>query len=249
MKMKRKIIAIDESRCNGCGHCESACAEGAIRIENGKARIVKESFCDGLGACVGECPRYALTIVERDADAFDPVATEQHVKLRTLNPELPLAQVLPCGCPSTHIQMFSSASGESRDARHKGKGPSYLTHWPVQIRLVPPTAPFLKGAHLLVAADCTPVAYPDFHRDFLKGKVVMMGCPKFDDTEEYIDKFAMVFKTASINSITVLIMEVPCCSKLPLIIECGLERAQKHIPVDIITVTPQGTVLKREKVA
>ena len=270
--MKRNIIEIDEKLCNGCGQCVSACAEGAIQLVNGKARLVSENYCDGLAACLGECPEGALKIVERDADAFDPEAVEQHLKeegsgnrsqksevrsqkinkheivlnskLKTQNSELNL----PCGCPSTHLQMFASpCEAANQPVQHAGAD-SALTHWPVQIKLVPPTAPFLKGANLLIASDCTPVAYPAFHTDFLKGKPVLMGCPKFDDTEEYINKFAEIFRIADIKSITALIMEVPCCSKMPLIIQQSMALAGKSIPVEIVVVSTRGKILKKEKV-
>jgi Pyruvate/2-oxoacid:ferredoxin oxidoreductase delta subunit len=271
MKLKRKIIEIDEKLCNGCGQCVSACAEGAIQLVNGKAKLVSENYCDGLAACLGECPEGALKIVERDADAFDPEAVEQYLKkqgsgnrsqksevrsqkinkheivlnskLKTQNSKLNL----PCGCPSTHLQMFTSpCEAANRPVRHADVD-SALTHWPVQIRLVPPTAPFLKGADLLIASDCTPVAYPSFHNDFLKGKTVLMGCPKFDDTEEYINKFAEIFRIADIKSITALIMEVPCCSKMPFLIQHGMVLAGKKHPMEIVTVSVQGKILKKEK--
>ena len=270
MKTKRNIIEIDEEKCNGCGQCVSACAEGAIQLINGKAKLVSENYCDGLAACLGECPEGALKIVERDADAFDPEAVERYLKeegfkdsrvqgskgemqgncptvfnseLRTPNSELNL----PCGCPSTHLQMFASpCEAANLPAQHSGAD-SALTHWPVQIRLVPPTAPFLEGADLLIASDCTPVAYPAFHTDFLKGKTVLMGCPKFDDAEECINKFAEIFRIADIKSITTLIMEVPCCSKMPLLVQQGMALAGRKIPFEIVTVGVQGKVLKKEK--
>ncbi len=257
MKIKRNIIEIDEKRCNGCGQCVSACAEGAIRLVNGKARLVADNYCDGLAACIGECPEGALKIVERVADAFDPEAVEKYLEKQREETSMqrknadtqPLnAETLPCGCPSTQIQMFASAcEGASRPIQHADIDSS-LTHWPVQIRLIPPSAPFLKGADLLVASDCTPVAYPLFHKDFLMGKTVMMGCPKFDDAEEYIAKFADIFSVANIKSVTALIMEVPCCSKMPMIIERAMAVAGKKIPFEIITVGTRGKILKKESV-
>lgn len=260
MKIKRKIIEIDENRCSGCGQCVSACAEGAIKLVDGKARLVSENYCDGLAACLGECPEGALNIVERDADAFDPDAVEQHLK-----GEMPKTQqekekvdvqftilnspseTLPCGCPSSQIQMFNSSCEEiNRPARYTEKN-SELTHWPVQIRLVPPTAPFLKGADLLIASDCTSIAYPDLHNDFLKGRTVLMGCPKFDDTEAYIGKFAAIFREARIKSVTVLIMEVPCCSKMPLIVKQGMMLSGQNVPIEMITISVRGNIIKREK--
>jgi NAD-dependent dihydropyrimidine dehydrogenase PreA subunit len=258
MKTKRNIIEIDEKLCNGCGQCVSACAEGAIQLVNGKAKLVSETYCDGLAACLGECPEGALKIVERDADAFDPEAVEQYLKeqegfkgsrgranyseLRTPNSELNL----PCGCPSTHLRMFASPCEAANQPVQHADVNSALTHWPVQIKLVPPTAPFLNGADLLIASDCTPVAYPGFHNDFLKGKTILMGCPKFDDTEEYINKFAEIFRIADVKSITALIMEVPCCSKMPLFVQRGMALAGKSIPVEIAVVSTRGKIVKKE---
>jgi len=250
MKVKRKIVKIDEELCDGCGQCVPSCAEGAIELIDGKARIAAEKYCDGLGACLGECPKGALTIEERVADDFDEAAVEEHLSsIKTAEP-VP-GETMACGCPSTLIQTFGpmpSCEGANRATNQKGPE-SALSHWPIQIRLVPPTAPFLKGAHLLVAADCTAVAYPHFHEDFLKGKAVMMGCPKFDDAQAYIDKFAEIFKTADIKSVTVLDMEVPCCSALPMSGRRGMEAASKKIPLEEIVITPKGAILKRQKLA
>jgi len=158
---------------------------------------------------------------------------------------------MACGCPSAHIQSFapSQSRQEVNESAIEQRSVSALSHWPVQIRLVPPTAPFLKGADLLVAADCTPVAYPDFHGDFLKGKVVMVGCPKFDDIQDYIQRFADIFSTADIRSITVVVMEVPCCKGLPLIVERGMEKAGREIPMEKVVISARGEVLGREKLA
>jgi ferredoxin len=248
MNALRKIIEIDEGLCNGCGECASACAEGAIQIIDGKARLVAERYCDGLGACVGECPTGALQVIEREADAFDEQAVEKHLKTKAQD-EKPAAAPLPCGCPSTQVQCFGSPPlrREDKGADTEASAASALTHWPVQIRLVPPTAPFLKGARLLVAADCTPVAYPRFHRDFLEGKVVMVGCPKFDETQAYIQRFADIFRTADIKDITVVVMEVPCCQGLPVIVKKGMELAGKAIPLEQITISRRGEVLERER--
>jgi ferredoxin len=248
MKIKRKIIEIDESRCNGCGQCASACAEGAIEIVDGTARVIKEMFCDGLGACIGECPEGALAIVEREADAFDEEAVEGHLKSRKTSESLP-DNHLACGCPSSVMQIFPSPSISKSPDPASGASPSSLTHWPVQIRLVPPTAPFLKGASLLVAADCTAVAYPDFHKDFLKGRSVLIGCPKFDDTAEYINKFRDIFLSAQLKDVTILIMEVPCCSRLPMVVKEGMALSGKKVPLDVAVVSARGEILRRETLA
>jgi ferredoxin len=246
VKVKRKIIHIDEEKCNGCGECVPSCAEGAIRIVDGKARLAAEKYCDGLGACLGECPQDALTIVEREADDFDEKAVEQH--LQTAGPAGSQdAPAMACGCPSARIQSFNrpTACEEANRPAFQKSSASALSHWPVQIKLVPPTAPFLKGADLLVAADCTPVAYPDFHRDFLKGKTVMLGCPKFDDAEAYVQKFTDIFKTAGIRSVTVLTMEVPCCQGLPVIVKKGIAAAGVDVPMSQVTVSLRGEILGR----
>jgi len=261
MKTKRNIIEIDERLCNGCGQCVSACAEGAIELVNGKAVLVSETYCDGLAACIGECPAGALKIVEREAEAFNVEAVEDYLRskeflqtpvsadarVKTQNSTVN-TEVLPCGCPSTHMQIFSSPCEAADNPSTLTSNDSFLMHWPVQIRLISPNAPFLKGADVLVAADCTPVAYPAFHNDFLKGKAVLIGCPKFDDTEEYINKFAEIFRDAGIKSVTVLIMEVPCCSKLPVIVREGMALSGKKIPVEVVVVSARGKILKREKV-
>jgi ferredoxin len=246
MKLKRKIIRIDEELCNGCGNCVITCAEGAIQITEGKARVIAERYCDGLGACLGECPTGALTIVERVADDFDAEAVEEHLasqKEAQKAPEPPMA----CGCPSSQIRTFSPGPGRESPAGASGR--SELTHWPVQIRLVPPNAPFLKGAHLLIAADCVPVAYPKLHDDFLKGRVILLGCPKFDDVQAYVEKFRDIFKSAEIRSVLVLDMEVPCCSALPKIVKSGMEEAGKDVPLEEVVISPRGEVCRRQKIA
>jgi ferredoxin len=248
MKTVRKIVEIDENKCDGCGLCVPSCAEGAIRIVDGKAKIKSENFCDGLGACLGECPRGALRIVEREAEAFDEEAVKKEQSAprghRHAGPEL------PCGCPSTHLKTWTPSGSCEEANRPAVQDPSpsasELRHWPVQIRLVPPTAPFLKGAHLLVAADCTPVAYPRFHEDFLKGKTVLIGCPKFDDAEMYAQKFAQIFEKADLRSVTVVVMEVPCCQGLPAIVRKGMETAGKKVRLEKVVVAADGEILSRE---
>ena len=245
MKLKRKIIRIDDELCDGCGSCVPSCAEGAIEVLDGKARVVAEKYCDGLGACLRECPKGALTVEEREAEEFDEKAVEEHLSAR--EKEKP-AQGIPMahGCPSAKLQTFAAKPlGEEVPTLQA----SALSHWPVQIRLVPPTAPFLKGANLLVAADCAPVAYPNFHRDFLKGKAVMVGCPKFDDVQGYVDKFTDIFRSANIKSVIVLDMEVPCCSALPKIVKRGMELAGKSVPMEEVVISARGEILKREEAA
>jgi len=248
MNVLRKIIEIDEELCDGCGQCVPACAEGAIQVIDGKARLVKDQYCDGLGACLGECPTGALKVIEREAEEFVEEAVQEHLQTREQDANKAEA-TMACGCPSAQIQTFGPPSVRRQDnnADTHESAASALSHWPVQIRLVPPTAPFLKGAHLLVAADCTPMAYPRFHRDFLEGKVVMVGCPKFDDAEAYIQRFADIFKTAHIKDVTAVVMEVPCCQGLPVIIKKAMKLAGKSIPLEQITISTRGEVLERER--
>jgi len=248
MEVNRKIIEIDDELCDGCGNCVPSCAEGALQIVDGKARLVADLYCDGLGACLGECPQGALTIVERPAEEFDEEAVEEHL-YSLAKEETQTEETLPCGCPSTQLKSFIQEAPSQEPEFQQTTVSSELSHWPVQIKLVPPTAPFLKGADLLVAADCTPVAYPNFHRDFLKGKAVMVGCPKFDDTQEYIQKFADVFRTADIKSVTVVVMEVPCCQGLPVIVEKGMEMSGKKIPMEKIIISARGDILGSERLA
>lgn len=240
MKAVRKIIEIDEAKCDGCGLCVPSCAEGAIRIENGKARLVAEKYCDGLGACLGECPQDALHIVEREVDEYDEQAVHAHLKSQVTAQEPAMA----CGCPSTLIQTFTPVKKPVRKQSpdRTEDAVSALTHWPIQIRLVPPTAPFLKNADLLVAADCAPAAYPGFQR-LLEGKTLLIGCPKFDNAQEFINKFGLIFRNNDIRSITVFVMEVPCCQSLPLIVEQGMKLAGKNVPLKKIITGVNGELL------
>lgn len=247
MKVMRKIIEIDEDLCDGCGQCVLSCAEGSLEIVDGKAKVISETLCDGLGACIGECPRGALRIVEREAEAFDEEAVEEHLKKMEQK-----IHAAPQGCPSAAVRSFPGADScaeANRPATLQSENRSELTHWPIQIKLVPPTAPFLKGAHLLVAADCVPVAFPSLHQAFLKGRAVMIGCPKFDDVQEYIDKFSEIFKVAGIQSVTTVVMEVPCCSGLPMIVKKGMEKSGKNIPMEKVVVSVRGEILRHEKAA
>jgi len=248
MKVKRKIIEIDEKLCDGCGLCVPSCAEGAIQVVDGKARLVADKYCDGLGACLGECPRGALKIVDREAEEFDQVAADEYVasqKSAGVSEAMPMA----CGCPSTVIRTFSAhvPCETANSPVIQREGVSALTHWPVQIRLVPPTAPFLKGADLLVAADCTPFAYPRLHEDFMGGRVVLVGCPKLDDAQAYVEKFAEIFRKGDVKSVTVLVMEVPCCQGLPVIIQKGMVMGGKEIPLEKVVISTRGEIMRRER--
>lgn len=256
MKTVRKIIEIDEELCDGCGNCVPSCAEGALKVVDGKARVIAEIYCDGLGACLGECPTGALNIVEREADEFDEKAVEDHLAEQNQKEKARQAPALSGGCPSAGIQRFGSmkpaaASGLQADAtgaEAADLAQSALSHWPVQIMLVPPTAPFLKGADLLVLADCVPVAFPTVHRDFIKGKAVVMGCPKLDNAQYYIEKFAQICKESGIKSITSVIMEVPCCGGLPMIVKKGMQKAGVDIPMEEVVISTRGQILQRKQV-
>ena len=247
MKRLRKIIEIDEELCDGCGQCVPGCAEGSLQIVDGKAKMVSDNLCDGLGACIGECPNGALRIVEREAEEFDEEAVEKYLaeKEAAKQKQQP---VLACGCPSTNIQTFAPVSScrEANIPAGFEDSESALSHWPIQIRLIPATAPFLKGADLLVLADCCGVAIPTLHKDLLKGRVVMIGCPKFDDIQEYIEKFAHIFKTADIKSVLSVVMEVPCCSGLPMIVKKGMEAAGKNIPIKELVISTKGKILEQK---
>jgi NAD-dependent dihydropyrimidine dehydrogenase PreA subunit len=248
MKSLRKIIRIDEELCNGCGQCVPDCAEGSLVIIGGKARMVADKFCDGLGACLGACPTGALTIIEREADDFDEEAVEEYLASKEKQAQPEKAAGLPCGCPSSQLQTIvpqSSCRTANAPTTQAPGAPSALSHWPIQIRLIPPHAPFLQNADLLVVADCTAVAVADFQQKYLEGKTVMMGCPKFDDAADYIERFAQIIATCNLKSLTILIMEVPCCSAMNVIIKKALQKAGKTVPVEQITISTRGEELAR----
>ena len=247
-KPLRKIIEIDEELCDGCGQCVPSCAEGSLQIVEGKARVVSDNLCDGLGACLGECPRGALRIVEREAAEFDPAAVERHLVSQTGEPDA-IQPSASGGCPSAALRMFAPAGAcqQANQARAIEGSESALTHWPVQVHLVPAQAPFLRGADLLVVADCVPVAFPHLHRDFLKNRVVMVGCPKFDDVPAYMEKFTEIFSTAAVNSVTTLRMEVPCCSGLSVIVRKSLAASGSKIPLKEVVISTRGDILEKSQ--
>ena len=219
----RKIIKIDESLCNGCGECITTCAEGAITLIGGKARVVSEKFCDGLGACLVACPKGALTIEERVAEEFDEKAAkihrkpQKHVTMRTQL--LPVQHQFTCSPGSYDLSLGRSNEAKDYDMFNQ------LSGWPIKMSLVRPSAPYLKGASLLVAGDCTAFAYPEIQKDFIKGRVALVGCPKLDDTGPFVDKLAEILKSKSIQDITVLHMIVPCCTKLVGLVEEAVKRS------------------------
>lgn len=250
MKIQRKIIQIDEELCNGCGQCIVDCAEAALQIVDGKAKLVADKYCDGLGACMGGCPTGALQIIERQADDFDEEAVEELLKAQKKEASPAPMTPPPGGCPSAKLQNFQVATpcqGANKPSLNISSGPagSALGHWPIQIRLVPPSAPFLQNADLLVAADCSTVAAVNFHNDFLKNRVIMMGCPKFDDAEAYVAKFKDIFETAPLKSITILIMEVPCCQSMKNIVQAALDQSGKKIATEVVTLSARGEVLHK----
>ena len=249
MKIMRKIIKIDEEHCNGCGLCVPDCAEGSLQIIDGKARLVADKLCDGLGACLGSCPTGALQVIEREAEDFSEEAVQEFLANKKKE-ESAQASPRPSGCPSARIQTFAPQTPcqmANKPSLAVTGGTSALSHWPIQIRLVPPTAPFLQNADLLVAADCSAVSAPNFQTDFLTGKVVMMGCPKFDDAQSYVQRFAEIIATCNLNSLTILIMEVPCCFSMVGIIKQAMEQAGKTVPVEQITLSTRGEVIGRSK--
>ncbi len=231
-KTTRKIVKIDEEKCNGCGTCIHACAEGALQIIDGKAKLVSEIYCDGLGACLGECPQGAITIEEREAPEFDEEAAKLYLE------EKASKKGLDCGCSSAAVAQFEkAASGESADQ------PSMLRHWPVQLTLVPPNAPFLQKADVVLAADCVPFAYAGFHSHFLIDRSLLIACPKLDDFQAHINKLTDILKQSSINSLTVVHMEVPCCSGLVHLAKQAIQQSGKNIPLSEVTISADGEIL------
>jgi len=234
-KTIRKIIKIDEEKCDGCGLCVPACPEGALQIIDGKAKLVKENFCDGLGACLGECPQGAITIEEREADEFDEEAAKQHIEQ-----EEHTTEELCYACPSATIRQFDRQEA-AESAQREGPSPqSMLGHWPVQLSLVPPIAPFLQGADLMLAADCVPFAYAGFHHDFLRGHALLIACPKLDDSQAHLKKLTDILRHSEVKSLTVMIMEVPCCSGLAHMAKQAILASGKDIPFKEVTIGVRG---------
>ena len=239
MKVLRKIIKIDEDLCNGCGQCVPDCAEGSLQIIDGKAKLVADKLCDGLGACLGSCPTGALQIIEREADEFDEAAVEHFLASQKAAAQ-PVQAPPSGGCPSARLQSFAPITPCQAANVPTAQTGSALTHWPVQIRLIPATAPFLENCDLLVAADCTALAYAGLQKDFLAGRVVMMGCPKFDDQQLYVDRFTEIFRTRRLKSLTILIMEVPCCHTMLQIIKQAVDAAKPSFPIRHVVVSTRG---------
>ncbi len=231
--IRRKIITIDEDKCNGCGVCVPACAEGALQIIDGKAKLVSEVYCDGLGACLGECPQGAIRMEEREAPAFDEEATARHVAQVTRG-----ERTTPPACPSMAFAAGNVATaipGETVDT-----GPM-LSNWPVQLGLVPPGAPFLQDADVVLAADCTAYAYGGFH-SLLGGRPLIVACPKLDDVEAHLERLTAILQQSSVRSLTIVRMEVPCCSGLVRVAMEAVKRSGREIPVEVMVIGVKGTV-------
>lgn len=231
----RKIIHIDEELCDGCGLCVPSCAEGAIQIVDGKARLIGENLCDGLGACLGDCPNDALKVEEREAEEFDEAAVEQHLEQQQ---PPPAPEPIHTGCPSSRA--MNLRPDPAPRPRAAGPGESALGHWPVKLRLVPPSAPFLRDADLLLVADCVPFASPDLHQELLPGKAVVIGCPKFDDDREGVERLAAILRHGGVRSLTVVHMEVPCCFGYWKMGEDAIEASGRDIPLDQVIVGVKG---------
>ena len=248
----RKIIKIDEELCTGCGNCVVTCAEAALEIIDGKARVVNDVFCDGLGACLGECPEGALEIIEREAVEFDEEEVEKRLDMLKKNEQTGTHQVQQivaehaqqCGCPSAQTRVFNEPEVLSEVS---GKVSSALRQWPIQMHLINPRAPYYQGADVLLSADCVSFSYGDFHRDLLNKKSIAIACPKLDQGKElYIEKIKSLIEDAKINTLTVAIMEVPCCSGLLALAQEGAKQANRKVPIKYIIVGIQGNILKEQ---
>lgn len=237
----RNIINIDEDKCNGCGQCIVDCAEAALQIVNGKAKLIKEIYCDGLGACIGSCPTGALTLIQREADPFDELETEKHVH-ETRKKEA-LKKEEPCGC---HGSMTVDFTERKVSRQTSGDVMPELTNWPIQLRLIPVNAPYLQNADMLLAADCTAFSTVNFQSRFIKGKKLIIACPKLDNAQLYYEKLTQMFKENSIKSITVVRMEVPCCGGLISIAKESLIASGKDIPLNEVVIGIRGEVLMNQ---
>lgn len=243
-RVKREIIHIDEERCDGCGLCVPACAEGAIQIIDGKARLVGERLCDGLGACLGDCPRGAISIEVRESEAFDAQAVEEHLRsVQDVAAENECTGTTACTACRELLFEKEEKSGEEEKMAALS---SELTHWPVQLRLVSPGAKFLQKSHLLVAADCVPFVFADFHRRFLKGKALLIGCPKLDDASFYFQKLVEIFQRNTPEKITVLTMDVSCCSGLNQLVSRACAQAGAEVSLENIVITIDGKIRSSE---
>lgn len=233
--MIRKIIKIEKEKCNGCGLCAQACHEGAIGMVDGKAKLLRDDYCDGLGDCLPVCPTGAITFEEREADAYDEAAVQANMEQKK-------EQDLPCGCPGTHSKVIRRKNVPEKEMVQARVVQTRLNQWPVQIQLVPSSAPYFDGAHLLVAADCTAYAYGDFHNQYMKNKITVIGCPKLDEAD-YAQKLTAILKQNDIKSVTVMRMEVPCCGGIENAVKTALQACGKMIPWQVVTISTDGRIL------
>lgn len=234
--MIRKIIHIDTAQCNGCGLCAKACHEGAIGMVDGKARLLRDDYCDGLGDCLPVCPTGAITFETRPAAAYDEAAVQQR-KAQAADE----ASAQPCGCPGSQARTLAHRAAPAEAAAGQAL-PSQLGQWPVQIKLAPVNAPYFNGAHVLIAADCTAYAYGNFHQAFMRGKVTLIGCPKLDSTD-YSEKLTEILRQNAVKSLTIVRMEVPCCSGIEHMAVTALQNSGKFIPWQVVTLSTDGQIL------
>ena len=239
--MKRKIVHIDETKCNGCGLCINACHEGALQLVNGKAKLVSDIYCDGLGDCLPACPTGAITIEEREAAPYDEEAVKKRMEEK-IEEESFVASPLPCGCPGTQARSLERDKAPASYPR-QANIQSELRQWPCQLKLVPVNAPYFENAHLLVAADCTAYAYANIHQDFMRNRVTLIGCPKLDGVD-YTDKLTAILENHEIKSITVLRMEVPCCAGIANAVRNALLKSGKVIPWRVVTISTEGNIIE-----
>jgi ferredoxin len=247
--MKRKIIRINEEKCTGCGLCVPGCHEEAIKIIDSKAKLVSDVFCDGLGACLGECPEGALSIVERDADPFDEKMVQETIARKKRKEGQGLGVISPAahGCPGSAHTVFERETQSNTIAAQAGAKQSELTHWPIQLHLVNPVADFFRGKDVVLAADCVAYSLPDFHERFLKGKSLAIACPKLDEGQDiYVEKIRKMVDESKINTLTVIMMEVPCCRGLMQIAHAALQGANRKVPLKAIIVSTRGDVISEE---
>lgn len=237
--MIRKIIKIDEEKCNGCGICVLACHEGAIGMVNGKAKLMRDDYCDGLGDCLPACPVNAISFEEREAAEYDEAAVKANMaakKIASANP-------LPCGCPGTQSKTIERKTAKLENCTTSNEIESQLNQWPVQIKLVPVNAPYFNEANLLIAADCTAYAYGDFHNKFMKNRITLIGCPKLDEGD-YADKLTAILENNNIKSLTVVRMQVPCCGGIVNAVKKALLQSGKLIPWNIVTISTSGEIIE-----
>lgn len=237
--MLRKIVKIDEDKCNGCGLCVTACHEGALQLIEGKARLISESYCDGLGDCLPECPANAIILEERETVDYDEEAVKKHMEKIKQQPEA----ALPCGCPGTQAKLLAKTEVETPPKVSIEGSQSQLTQWPCQLKLVSATAPYLDNAHLLIAADCTAFAYSNIHEKFMRNKITLIGCPKLDETD-YSEKLTAILKQHEIKSLSILRMEVPCCGGIVQAVKKALINSGKMIPWNIVTISTDGRIIE-----